>query len=49
MDKDVHIGENWCLNWNMSIVPETTEVLVFTSNDDVDIFVVQVRLRGGGY
>ena len=44
--RDIHIGENWCLNWNMSIAPDKAEVLVFTASDDVDIFAVQVRLKG---
>ena len=46
VNRDVHIGENWCLNWNMSTAPEKTEVLVFTASDEVDVSVVQVRLKG---
>ena len=41
-----HTGENCCLNWNMSIAPEKTEVLVFTASGKVDISVVQVRSKG---
>ena len=46
VNRDVNIGDKWCLNWNMSIAPEKTEVLVFTASDEVDVSVVQVRLKG---
>ena len=45
VNRYVHIGKNCFLNWNMSIAPEKTEVFVFTSSDEVDISVVQVRLK----
>ena len=35
MNKDLKIGLKWCRMWNMLIVPEKTEVMIFTPGNEI--------------